>query len=103
LCEAVTLRPLSRATNFARLTSSSNKTVTQDHGFTMRGFGKRGPGAESHKSRYFSTIDENRDIFAGETDFVGAFLSLRLPFKPVSRSICAESMGFARGIRNGYN
>ena len=46
----------------------------------MRGFGKRGPGAESRKSRYFSTIDENRDIFAGETDFVGTFLFIELAF-----------------------
>jgi hypothetical protein len=46
----------------------------------MRGFGKCGPGAESHESRYFPTIDENRDIFAGETDFVGAFLFIERAF-----------------------
>jgi hypothetical protein len=46
----------------------------------MRGFGKCGPGAESHESRYFPAIDQNRDIFAGETDFVGALLFIELAF-----------------------
>jgi len=69
----------SKATNIARLTSSSNRTVSP---MTMASLCvalvNACPSAESHERRYSPAINGNRDIFAGETNFVGVFLFVEL-------------------------
>ena len=69
----------------------------------MRGFGKCGPGAESYESRYFPAVDKNRDIFAGETDFLGAFLFIELAFQTRQLINLRGVYGGAGGIKNCYN
>ena len=69
----------------------------------MRGVGKCCPGAESDESWYLPAINRKRDIFAGETEFVGVFLFVELPFKPVRLINPCGVYDGAGGIKSCYN